>query len=362
MLLPQRFCYISLLGCSSALLLPSQPVLLPSSNVSIATNVSNTTLLGAWPPNPGWTFNSGPDLTVEVVHYGEYAPQDRWSEIRQSLDDLRQRQETEIPSSYGYLHTWRSGPVHLEVRPDSEAQIASSDLAKILEQIEGFYFGFRDNPRELYTDLKDRTTSRLLAWLDIQWVPWSDGWPASMTLPWRLGGFYDRMFSMPYKVEVFSYARDLESSSLDQVKSALYGIKAQFDKGAPYHYISQRSYTSGFVTLKWEGDDPKAVQIPIRRVWVRMVCDLIAAELDKSDHDPRELGMRVVDPHGKSPAKVFLLIYWDEDEPQSQSSTHHVRSTKYTLSLEHAVLSIRSRRLRSCHVSLPLLGTYVERI
>ena len=221
------YCF-NFIGLSSTLLLPSQPALWVSSNVSFTASISNGLRLGAWPTHLPWSFDLGPELKVTILHYGRYATQTMLDQVR---DGLRNAQRWFGDPSFPYVvrtrKAYRFGcnvivfdcdPVDRDI-----VQMSPGDILSILQAIEGFFFLYQDGPREFSTNTLRPTLTTYTQ--SLSWRVYTDGWP--VTLPFM----FCRVGIEPGFWEGYQYGAELEPSSKYQVEQSLEQVEHEIHEG-----------------------------------------------------------------------------------------------------------------------------------
>ncbi|KAL6716924.1 hypothetical protein ACLMJK_004836 [Lecanora helva] len=172
---------------------------------------------------------------------------------------------------------------------------------KAVKAIEGYYYIYKDGPRELFTEIRQPSRSPVSFNLTFADVP--SAWPD--TLPWA-----EQIASMPpFWMEVYLYGKELIPSRLPEVQRALDQLGEQVMKegeneGSYRNPASQMSYSDSFVAFHFKDFESKNA---LSRVNIFHLIVAVASQYNLPNHNPKELGIRVEPLRGKI-AKVFFLF------------------------------------------------------
>ena len=201
---------------------------------------------------------------------------------------------------------------------DGNEKLSPDDALGIPTAIEGFFFVFNYRPRELKAEIRRPTLATIGFAIELKSL--TDSWP--VTLPAEMSQPRIKTIRRgQLSFWIYQYGTELPASSLEEVTSAIQQIQKEIYREKS-DTINKKSYSSGFVTLEWMSNNPKDIFPPIKSLDVEDLCTLIIGEFMKANHDPRELGILLVeDPRGeKKPfAKAHLLFHWDQQGATSDS-------------------------------------------
>ena len=289
------------LGSSLALILPSQP-LWPSPIGSNQSNSSSQNILGAWPAEP-WSFNLGPDLTVEITEYGADADKAMFDYIWNGLREARQWAQEP-----GFLHDptydiFQNQVLEVLFFVDENVpdKLSSNDASRILQKIEELFRDHRYSPVELFAEIKRPMMPTYF--LDLSWTEHEDDWPS---LSWDLQNF--PMYGLYYQVYLCGHAS--QPIRQEQVLLAIEQIvDTIMNEGNMQGSISEDTYVSGLIRLTWSSLNPQDILIPISRGQARHLCELIIDEFSRPNQRARDLGIRLLNQEDRRPlARAFLTF------------------------------------------------------
>ena len=294
-------------GASFAALMIPDNVLRRPLNFSTTTIAPGNHTLGAWPPI-GTSLRLGDDLSIEFEWYGDYAPRNKWNDIRVAFDDIRNRVEN-YPywSTSGHRLTYRSGYIYATLFyfvARGQEEISAVEAAKVVEAIQGFAFTYDNGPRELQIEI--RKARRLSTMLNIKWA-------SGRSREWPLNLPFNAFSDSHEKIEIYSYGRDAEPSSINGIHVTLSRLIYGFNKKHDWwHEMKHYTYSNEYVKLIAEG--VVSGDTEDRMTWRDLYMIIRYGTIDSyfaKGLGPRELALRYMKLHGqvwREVGKVFIYF------------------------------------------------------
>ena len=177
---------------------------------------------------------------------------------------------------------------------------STSVIQEAIEAIDGYFFVFKDNPREVYTEIRlSEQPGAPTFKIAVRWNPDLDDWP--LNLPWQIS-------NQDVHVEVFLYGRDLELSLKDKVTDSISNIFFQIgDEGPSGGFLDKESYSHGLVTVSLDKIVSKDDNLLVTRKKFYLFVMEMGGLLFRGSLGPRELGCHLRTTRNYT-RKVFLLF------------------------------------------------------
>ena len=197
---------------------------------------------------------------------------------------------------------------------DPGGKLSADAAVEALNAIQGFFFTFKDKPRELSAEV--RVPSRCTMDMTVKWSYVTDGW--SRTLPFDMP-MVPNLFNC--QLQVYIFGKDLELSQRHEVMRNLdSGIIFQLRRETASlppgvrDVISKNSYSANGVTVQVEKVDQGKYDVDMECHELGFFCWTYVKWLMRPNTVPREFGARIISSrHGGQHLFNIFFLFTDLD-------------------------------------------------